>query len=220
MIAKICKSSEDDLLNVDYMANISSYIWTLHTGARQEANESGSVGDKIKKGTNHTLNGVVLSNEIMVNYYKAVMASYGFKYTKQPEYRANIGTLTSLLALLIMFKSKLSEVRLGINNLVHRKTPDVEEMINISSYGFHSEHFPFLSGCKMAPAIKSASRQTLGPLTIAIMLCNATKKEYQDSILNAFMHCFANLPNAAQLANVLKGSTNKSTDYRVVERIL
>lgn len=86
------------------------------------------------------------------------------------------------------------------------KQGGVTKEMQISQFGLDSKHAGLLGGCSLNPVLQSSMRQSLGPMTVAIIMCMTEKTTYLKNWKQTFSMMFKNVPCHAELAAELAGS--------------
>nr|QMP82186.1 nucleocapsid protein [Dipteran orthomyxo-related virus OKIAV193] len=198
---------KSNYLQVDDMATISSFIYTAHTRLKQASSGAGTIITKTDAtGVVHSLLGIDLTPKEFAETIKGIMKAYGFTYGSTDKERSATGTLNSILSLIVAYKLRLSEVRMGNSSIPKGKVGANQKSITIGSYGLNSSHNILLAGSSFSPNIQSSMKSNLGPMTIVINLCDQTDRKYQDAWKKVFVDTFHLLPFALELADTLAGS--------------
>lgn len=203
--------------NIDDLADVTAVIQTVHTKFRQDSNGVGALKDKIGDAFEFTAAGKSTTYLAIKVHMRTLATKYGFHYASTDADKKAIGTLSSILGLIVAYRHRFTESRLGNTCLIFRKQGGVDETMDLSRFGLSSSHCSSLQGCRFTPAIQSAMKQSLGPLTIALNLCMNTDPRYQRAWTEAFVQAFKLVPGVEDIARILAGSR---TNCRALLKLL
>lgn len=107
--------------NIDSIADLTGFIWTIHTKFRQESNKVGNLRTIITNDTEFTANGMKIKYVNIKETMKEIAEWYGFRYGQTEADKAATGTLGSYLALFYAFRSRFNEARVETTKVTLRK---------------------------------------------------------------------------------------------------
>uniref|UniRef100_A0AAT9JNP1 Nucleocapsid protein n=1 Tax=Cryptocercus meridianus orthomyxovirus 1 TaxID=3133492 RepID=A0AAT9JNP1_9ORTO len=200
-----------DRYQIDEIADITSMLWTCHTALRQKANGIGSMNTRMNSSFEFKFGEVSIKWNSVEAKLKSIAELYDFNYGSSEAEKDRTGTLTSILALFTCYRPRSNEVRVGMTKITMKKGVNEVTETPIEAYGLCQYHQVTLEGCTFTPTLQSAMKQSLGPMTIAINLCNQKESIYQASWKAAFVNAFKLFPGATQIAELLAGSGGSYT---------
>jgi hypothetical protein len=112
-----------------------------------------------------------------------------------------IGLITTYIALIHAFGSRLDEIKYPIPEIIVQKSENKE--IRLRTFGLNSDDVYLMSGYKMQPDLQSAIPKTLGPMLICVNTIMANPN-YSAKWENAFKSTFKALPNVDKTLQFLK----------------
>lgn len=192
--------------NIDDMANLTSFIMTIHNKLRQEANGVGSMRAKIQDNTEFEAGEATSKFSDLKGPFITIMKKYGFEYKKEQPFLGRMGTFKGIFSLICAYRYRFNEMRNGTHKIVLRKTAEADLEMPISIFGLRPIHAVTLKGCTYNPSLQSSIKQSLGPMTIAINLAMTTDVRFQGGWKTAFCGAFKNINMAPQIANLIAGT--------------
>nr|APG77903.1 nucleocapsid protein [Sanxia Water Strider Virus 3] len=198
---------------IDTIADITSMLSTFHTIKRQTYSSGGQVKNKVVMSQTPSIYGYTgkVTLEELYKVFEEFITKYSLVYgtAEKKDTQSDTGILSSILALTAVYKGRVSEVRTGNLKFVYRKTPTEIKEMALSLYGLDNGAAAFMAGANLNPSIQSSMKQSLGPLTVALQLCNCKESKYQKSWKAVFCQVFANVPRKEEIAQLLAGTTNQ-----------
>lgn len=186
------KTFKVDANKIDDVAILTSFIYIAHRKLQLFSKGAGSIITTTDlEEMVHTFGDVKIKDKDFTKVIGDIAKNYGFTYGQTSEDKCKTGTLNAFLTLIVGYKLRLAEV--NGNQKIY-------------SYGFNSSYSDLLSGISYSPRIQSSMKDYLGPMTIAIKLCEQTDRKYQAGWIKAFKATFKMLPFVEDLANALAGS--------------
>uniref|UniRef100_A0AAT9J9Z3 Nucleocapsid protein n=1 Tax=Cryptocercus meridianus orthomyxovirus 2 TaxID=3133493 RepID=A0AAT9J9Z3_9ORTO len=210
-MCKVFSITSREMNRIDTIADITSILWTAHTKFRQQANGKGSIATLISPTFEFEANGIKTKWNSISENLRILASLYGFRYEVNEEGKNATGTLGSILSLIVSFRARFNEVRVGTNHITLKKSGNTIQQIPIGQFGLRPEHAVLATGSSYNPTIQSSMKNSLGPMTIAINLAMQTEREYQDAWKRAFCQSFKLIPNSQEIANLLAGSKSDET---------
>nr|UQS95345.1 MAG: nucleoprotein [Byreldi virus] len=195
--------------NIDDIADLTSIMATLHNKFRQEANGQGSLRNKIRGDFNMTCNNINVTAATLIEIYRKIANKYGFTYENTQAGKAKTGTLQSVLMLMVMYRPRSNEVRVGSNRITLRKDETSIKERPITQFGMDSMHEILCTGCTYTPVIQSSMKQSLGPMTVVMNLATTSDVRFQGGWKEVFSQMFKTLPNSQEIAMFLAGTDNE-----------
>lgn len=191
--------------HIDGMATISSFIFTAHSRLiKAGSGKGGLIAKTDAVGIVHKIGSITKKPSDFEKGIEKISKAYGFSYKRGAPKNESIGSLNALVALVVGWELRLTEVRMG-NLKISKGRSEETRPYNLEHYGMNKRHDALLAGVCFAPSIQSAMKGGLGPMTVAIILCE-TSQEYQDKWKKTFVEIFKLLPFAQELADALAGS--------------
>lgn len=179
---------------------------TAHHLHRQLANKKGKLEAKLPEAHEFKIGTKTVTRKVLFDGLKQIAGLYGFKYGTAEAEKKKLGTLASILSLMVAFKSRLAEVRMGVLEIVFGKDAGATQARKIDQYFLDDSHAIFLTGMNLPPAIKSSQKACLGPIAIALQLAFTTDKKYQKTWKDCFVHAFKLFPGVEDFADLITGS--------------
>lgn len=195
--------------NIDEIANLTSICSTIHTKFHQDTNGVGSLKDRITDDFEFTAVGNTLKYSQIGPTMKQIASVYGFRYQATEEDRKKLGTLSSILVLVVGYRSRFNEVRLGNTSITLKKMNDQEYEMELHRFGLNNTHCCLLHGCRYNPSLQSSMKQALGPMTTALNLCMNQDPKYAKSWKDAFCQAFKLVTGHEDIANTISGTRTK-----------
>lgn len=194
--------------HIDDVADITSFLWTIHSKFRQDANGIGSMTTKITDAHQFTFKDLYLEWGKIKTVLKSTAALYGFDYGTSESSKAKTGTLGAILCLFTCYRPRFNEVRTGTSKITLRKLNNDTYEMPIEMFGLSLRHTILTTGCTYNPTLQSSMKQSLGPMTIAINLAMQTDRTYQRAWKQVFVSTFKLFPYAHEIAELLAGNKN------------
>lgn len=148
---------------IDDMADITSIVWTIHTKLRQDANQAGSLVTKITDDFEFDVDTTKRKWSVLKPKMIQLAALYGFTYGSTVLEKNKIGTLNSILSLIVCFRPRSNEVRSGTNRIILRKSGSDTMEVDIGNFGLAPRHAVLMAGSSYNPTLQSSMKQSLGP---------------------------------------------------------
>jgi hypothetical protein len=202
----VAKFQIADTTNIDTMNELASILNTAHHLHRQLANKKGGLDTKVPLAHEFQIGTRKITRENLFPRLKSIANLYGFTYGTSDAEKKLLGTLSSILSLLVAFKSRLAEVRTSVLDIVFGKENGDIKARKLDQFFLEDGHAMLLSGMNLAPAVKSSQKACLGPIAIALQLAFTTEKKYQKTWKDTFVHAFKLFPGASDFAELLAGS--------------
>nr|QMP82385.1 nucleocapsid protein [Dipteran orthomyxo-related virus OKIAV195] len=196
--------------DIDEIADLTSFCWTIHTKFRQDSNMVGSMVTRITDSHEFVHHEEKVTWGGIKNDFKLIAGLYGFDYGTSEASKSRTGTLGAILSLLVCFRPRCNEVRTGTNKIVLRKTANTVDDIPIEQFGLGPRHSVLMNGCTLNPTLQSSMKQSLGPMTIAINLAMQQDRTYQRAWKQAFITTFKLIPGVNEIANIIAGSKRQN----------
>ncbi|CAB0018096.1 unnamed protein product [Nesidiocoris tenuis] len=198
-----------DLNDLTRWTNVSSVVANAHTALRQEANPAGcgKIGEKLKDILGDDGKTVKLKVADLKNTVKEIAASYDLHYQYNPNNRHHWwGMAGPFLSFMNLFKHRLNEVRNGCEYFPDHKSATEIKQVGIGQYGLNGAHHPLLDGISYPSHKRSATVQSLGPMTQLIMLaqCRGTT-DYSAKWRLTVTRSLAHLPRSKEIAAYVCG---------------
>ncbi|BES98457.1 Hypothetical protein NTJ_11272 [Nesidiocoris tenuis] len=198
-----------DLTDLTKWTNVSSVIANAHTALRQEANPAGrgKIGEKLKDILGEDGKTIKLNVEDLKTTIRGLAASFDLHYTYNPNNREHWwGMAAPFLSFMKLFKHRLNEVRNGSEYFpIHKSLTEIKQ-VGIRQYGLNGAHHTILDGISYPPHKRSATAQSLGPMTqlITLALCRGTT-DYSAKWKLAVTRSLAHLPRSKEIGAYVCG---------------
>ncbi|KXJ73043.1 hypothetical protein RP20_CCG016659 [Aedes albopictus] len=199
-----------DRENVDTYAEMTSHVLSIHNRKRQEQNGVGTVKDKVANDKPMIVAETPVGVATMIELYDVVANMYGIKYERNSEAKKTIRTLSSVLSLIACYKDRFNEVRVGVPNIVVRKTPTEVLQTPLYQFGLETHHQVTLSGVNYTLAKQLSVKGSLGPMTTAYNLATTQHATYRRTWERLFCQVFKFIPNHIDIAAALAGSMDQN----------
>lgn len=131
----------------------------MHTKFRQDMNGVGALKDKIGDTFKFTAARQETTFGAIKAHMKKLATDYGFTYTSSDVDWTAIGTLSSILGLIVAYRHRFTEVRLRNTALLLRKVNGEDEVMELGRFGITNSHCTSWQGCRFTPLVQSSIKQ-------------------------------------------------------------
>nr|APG77869.1 nucleocapsid protein [Beihai orthomyxo-like virus 1] len=178
---------------------------SVHNAYRQKITATGSRYNKFNSSATVTFKYRTMTysstpTKLIEAVVKALKsAGYTWNNSQEPW----LGNVQMIMALWGLFGERLTECRLGSDEMIVSKDNSGTKVRTLSEYGIAPGFRHLASGINWSLPVQAALAQSLGPLAIAIQLSNNMNVQYRRKWQAAFNRVFSHVPNFEAIGRYL-----------------